>query len=43
MAVRMLVVWRPDWPVVAAGVAPTEAAAVVEAGRVVAKQEIDSQ
>ena len=36
MATRMLVVWCPDWPVVAAGVAPTEPAAVIEAGRVVA-------
>ncbi len=36
MTTRMLVVWRPDWPVVAAGVAPTEAAAVLDAGRVVA-------
>ncbi len=35
-ATRMLVAWRPDWPVVAAGVRSTEPAAVVDAGRVVA-------
>jgi protein ImuB len=35
MAVRMAVVWCPDWPVRAAGVGE-EPAAVVEAGRVVA-------
>ncbi|MFP5375761.1 MAG: DNA polymerase Y family protein [Acidimicrobiia bacterium] len=37
-AERTLVVWCPDWPVVAAGVAPDEAAAVVgsRGGRVVA-------
>ena len=34
---RILVVWCPDWPVVAAGIAPAEVpAAVVEANRVVA-------
>jgi protein ImuB len=33
---RVLVVWCPDWPVVAAGVAPGEPAAVVHANRVVA-------
>lgn len=33
---RVLVVWYPDWPVVAAGVPATEAAAVVVANRVVA-------
>ncbi len=35
-AVRTLVVWCPDWPVVAAGVAPDVPAAVVVANRVVA-------
>jgi protein ImuB len=35
-AVRTLVVWCPDWPVVAAGAAPDEPAAVVFANRVVA-------
>ncbi|HEY1282322.1 MAG TPA: DNA polymerase Y family protein [Acidimicrobiales bacterium] len=33
---RVLVVWCPDWPVTAAGVAPGEPAAVVHANRVVA-------
>jgi protein ImuB len=33
---RMLVVWCPDWPVVAAGAAPDSLAAVVHANRVVA-------
>ncbi len=33
---RVLVAWCPDWPVVAAGVAPGEPAAVVHANRVVA-------
>ena len=33
---RTLVVWCPDWPVVAAGVAPDAPAAVLRAGRVVA-------
>ncbi len=33
MTVRVLVVGIPDWPVVAAGVAPTEPAAVVWANR----------
>jgi protein ImuB len=32
----MLVVWCPDWPVVAAGAAPDSPAAVVQANRVVA-------
>ncbi len=36
MTVRVLVVRIPDWPVVAAGVAPTTPAAVVAANRVVA-------
>ena len=35
-AVRTLVVWVPDWPVVAAGAALDELAAVVHANRVVA-------
>jgi protein ImuB len=34
--VRTLVVWCPDWPVVAAGAPPGEAVAVVHANRVVA-------
>jgi len=34
--VRTLVVWCPDWPVVAAGVPPDAPAAVLRAGRVVA-------
>jgi protein ImuB len=34
--VRTLVVWCPDWPVVAAGAAPDAAVAVVAANRVVA-------
>jgi len=34
--VRTLVVWCPDWPVVAAGAAPGEPAVVVHANRVVA-------
>ena len=34
--VRMLVVWCPDWPVVAAGLPGTEPVAVVAANRVVA-------
>jgi len=34
--VRILVAWFPDWPVVAAGCAPTVPAAVVRANRVVA-------
>jgi protein ImuB len=33
---RTLVVWCPDWPVVAAGVAPDEPAVVLHANRVVA-------
>jgi protein ImuB len=33
---RMLVAWYPDWPVVAAGQAPSTPAAVVRANRVVA-------
>jgi protein ImuB len=33
---RMLVVWCPDWPVVAAGAPPARPVAVVHAGRVVA-------
>jgi protein ImuB len=33
---RMLVVWCPDWPVVAAGAPPAEPVAVVNANRVVA-------
>ena len=35
-AVRTLVVWCPDWPVVAAGARPDEAVVVVRANRVVA-------
>ncbi|MGI9601589.1 MAG: DNA polymerase Y family protein [Acidimicrobiales bacterium] len=35
-AVRTMVVWCLDWPVVAAGLAPDEPAMVMEAGRVVA-------
>jgi protein ImuB len=35
-AVRTLVVWCPDWPVVAAGAVPDEPAAVLVANRVVA-------
>jgi protein ImuB len=35
-AVRTTVVWCPDWPVVAAGVAPAEPGAVLHANRVVA-------
>jgi protein ImuB len=35
-AVRTLVVWCPDWPVIAAGAAPDDPAAVVFANRVVA-------
>ena len=35
-AMRTLVAWVADWPVVAAGVGPAEAAAVVHANRVVA-------
>jgi len=37
--VRTLVVWCPDWPVVAAGRPATEQVAVVDAGRVVACSE----
>ncbi len=33
---RMLVVWCPDWPVVAAGAPPAGQVAVVHANRVVA-------
>jgi protein ImuB len=33
---RTMVVWCPDWPVVAAGIAPAEPAVVVHANRVVA-------
>jgi protein ImuB len=36
MAVRTLVVWCPDWPVVATGLAPERPVAVLGAGRVVA-------
>ncbi len=36
MPVRTLVVWCPDWPVVAAGTTPDEPAAVVVANRVIA-------
>jgi protein ImuB len=36
MSERTLVVWCPDWPVVAAGVPPDAPAAVLRAGRVVA-------
>src|SRR5688500_4058547 len=35
-AVRTLVVWWPDWPIVAAGASLTEPVAVVHANRVVA-------
>lgn len=35
-AVRTLVVWCPDWPVVAAGASPDDPAAVLAANRVVA-------
>jgi protein ImuB len=34
---RMVTVWCPDWPVVAAGVAPTVPAAVLRANRVIAR------
>ncbi len=37
--VRTMVVWCADWPVVAAGIAPTEAGAVLHANRVVASSE----
>lgn len=36
MKVRTLVMWCPDWPVVAAGIPPGEPAAVLRANRVVA-------
>jgi protein ImuB len=36
MAVRTLVVWCPDWPVVATALPPTAAAAVMSGGRVLA-------
>ncbi len=38
-AVRTTVVWCPDWPVVAAGVAPTEPGAVLHANRIVASSQ----
>ena len=34
---RIVTVWCPDWPVVAAGVAPTVPAAVLHANRVIAR------
>jgi len=36
---RIAAVWCPDWPVVAAGIAPNEAGAVLHANRVVASSE----
>lgn len=40
MPVRTLVVWFPDWPVMAAGVSPDVAAVVVWANRVVACSQV---
>ena len=36
---RILAIWCPDWPVVAAGIAPDEPAAILHANRVVASSE----